>query len=113
MLHLSSTSSVLRQSEAPTNCGTAAGADMSKGRNLCGGFRPFLLWERETRPVVIVRRPQGDPPDRADRDDHLLAFERQSEEAEAGLARERPHRQLLAVGELDLDVGAVGGMRRG
>src|SRR5215831_15369914 len=65
------------------------GADISKGRNLCGGFRPFFFWERKAGPAVFVRRPEGDPSDRADRDDQLLAFDAERQEPEAGLARER------------------------
>src|SRR6478736_921222 len=98
---------------APTNCGTAAGADIYEGRNLCGGFRPFLLWQCEARPAVLVRRSEPDPADRADRDDQLLALDAERQEPEPGLARERFQAQSFAVGQLDFDVRAVGGMRRG
>src|SRR5215475_9273702 len=98
---------------APTNCGTAAGADISKGRNLCGGFRPSLLWQRKTGLAVFIRRPERDPADRADRNDQLLGLDAQRQKSEPGLTGKGEQRQPLAVRQLNLDVRAVGRMGGG
>src|SRR5881396_786712 len=92
------------------------GRTFLQGRNLCGGFRPFFLWESEARAAIVVRRTQRDPADRADRHDQLLAtvvaLHRQGEKAVPGLARERLQCEPLAASEFHLDMGAVGAVRR-
>src|SRR5206468_12444961 len=90
----------------------AAGADISKGRNLCGGFRPFFLWQRKARLALLVGRAEGDAPDRAHRDDQLVALDAERQKPEAGLTREGSQRQPFAARELDLDMRALGGVRR-
>src|SRR6478672_154380 len=97
---------------APTNCGTAAGADIYRSEAYAAGLAPFLLRESETRLAVLIGGAERYPPDRADRNDHLLFRDRHRQEAVAGLARERQHRQPLAVCELHLDVGAFRRMGR-
>src|SRR5689334_16775497 len=92
---------------APTNCGTAAGADIYRSEAYAAGLAPFLLREGETRLAVLIGGAERYPPERADRGDHLLFRDRHRPEAVAGLARERQHRQPLAVCELHLDVGAL------
>src|SRR5688500_9252187 len=95
--HLSSTA---------LNCGRASpeklrpGRTFPKGRDLCGGSRPFLFpsWQSETRAAGFVCRMQSDPLDCTDRDDELfeLAFLRldaKRQKAETGLARKRMERQ--------------------
>src|SRR5207249_9036309 len=72
---------------------TAAGADISKGRSLCGGFRPYLLRKGESRAAGFVRWSERDASDRADRDDVILRLavrgvNRQGQEAVARLTRE-------------------------
>src|SRR5687767_5873942 len=84
------------------------GRTFPKGRDLCGGSRPFS-WQSETRAAGFVCRMQGDPLDCTDRDDEVfeLAFLRldaKRQEPETGLARKRMERQPLTVAELNLDV---------
>src|SRR5207249_10003282 len=62
--------------QAPT---TAAGPDISEGRNLCGGFRPFFVHRRsvvresEAEPGPVgFGRPEVDPANGVHRHDHLL-----------------------------------------
>src|SRR5438132_14237743 len=113
--HLSSTSSVLRQSEPRQ---TAAGADIYKGRDLCGGFRPFSLREGEPGAAVFVGRAQRDAPDRPDRNDQLvdlirvLGMHGEGQKAVARLARERLQGQSLAVCKFDLPLRALGRVAR-
>ena len=73
---------------------TAVGADISKGRTLCGGIRPSLFRKGESRAAGFVRWSKRDAPDRADRDDVILGLavcgvDRKRQEAVARLARER------------------------
>src|SRR6266498_5326582 len=114
--HLSSTSSVLRQSKPRRNCGRGGHL---KGRNLCGGFRPFSFGRKgKAQAVLVVGRTQGDPSDRTNRDDQLFCVpfhqvDRQRQKSVARLARERAKHQPFAVLQLDLHMGAIGRMRRG
>src|SRR6266536_1168540 len=76
------------------------GRTFLKGRNLCGGFRPFFLWQGESGPLVRICCAKGDASDRADRDDQLfgitvLHVHRQREEAVAGLAGDGVQREPL------------------
>src|SRR3954453_3871790 len=59
----------------------------------------------------FVRGPKRDAPDSADRDDYLPLVHAQGEEPKPRLARERAQGQMLAVGQLDLDVRALRRMR--
>src|SRR6188472_231779 len=74
------------------NCG---GGGHLKGWNLCGGFRPFLLWQCKSRFSLLVGWAECDAPDRADGNDHLLRSDGKRDEAESRLARERRHGQRL------------------
>src|SRR5919107_4783519 len=51
-------------------------------RNLCGGFRSFFLWQRESGLAFFVPRAERDPPDRPHPDEQLLtAVHRERQEA--------------------------------
>src|SRR5690348_7012882 len=91
------------------NCG---GGGHLKGWNLCGGFRPFFLWQRKSGFSLLVGGPERDAPDRADGDDDLLRPDRKRDEAEPRLARKRRHGQALAAEQLDLHVLLRRVMRR-
>src|SRR6266702_7444171 len=70
------------------------GRTFSKGRSLCGGFRPNLFRKSESRAAGFVRWSERDSPDRPDRDDVILrlvvrSMDRQRQEAVARLTRER------------------------
>ena len=84
------------------------------GPDLCGGFRPTPLWERESQLGPLpVRRPERHAADRADRHDQLLPavvlrMDRERDEPVARLRGQRLEREPVAVGELDLDVRLVG-----
>src|SRR6266545_3861807 len=100
---------------SPRNCGRGGHL---KGRNLCGGFRPFSFGRKvKAQAVLIVGRTQGDPSDRSNRDDQLfcvpfLQTDRQREKPVARLARKPAKCQAFAVLELDLHMGTIGRMRR-
>src|SRR6266511_3365756 len=94
---------------------TAVGADISKGRTLCGGIRPSLFRKGESRAAGFVRWSKRDAPDRSDRDDVILRLavcgvDGQRQEPVAGLARERQQRQSFAVSQLYLHVGPLRGV---
>src|SRR5438067_9117265 len=102
---------------------TAAGPDISEGRNLCGGFRPSLVGavvrESEAEPCAVgFGRSEVDTPDCVDGDDDLLrpapvvSVDRKRDEAVAGFRRKRLNRQPSAVGELDLDFALLRRVRR-
>src|SRR6476619_2784874 len=96
----------------------AAGADISKGRTLCGGIRPSLFRKGESRAAGFVRWSKRDAPDRADRDDVILnlavaGIYGQRQEAVARLPRERHEGQPLAVSQLHLHVRPLHGVCRG
>src|SRR2546423_883374 len=108
--HLSSTLCSAAE-RSPDNCGTAAGRTF-KERNLCGGFRSFFFRQSEAGAALLVGRAERDSADRPHGDDQLLsAGNGQRQESIAGFARERLHREPLAVAELHLDVRALGAVR--
>src|SRR2546430_10955227 len=85
------------------------GRTFQKGRALCGGFRPYLFRQGESRAAGFVRWSKRDPPDRSDRDDVLLrvavrGMDRQRQEAVPPLRRQRPEREALSVPQLHLHV---------
>src|SRR4051794_6076729 len=102
--HLSSTLCSAAE-QAPTNCGTAAGADISEGP---GPMRRvlalFLFWQGEARATILVCRAERDAANRAYRDDQLLRvrvpLHGQREEPVARLARDRLESQPFAATEL-------------
>src|SRR6266571_3629556 len=65
-------SSKLCTAAEPSPAKLRPGRTFPKGRDLCGGFRPFLLLERKARAAVLVGRAQRYAADAAHRDDHLL-----------------------------------------
>src|SRR5438128_10642890 len=94
------------------------GRTNSKGRALCGGFRPSPFRKDESRAAGFVRWTERDPPDRADRDDELVRVtvrltHGQRQETVARLAGETLEREPLPVGELHLNMCPLGGVSRG